>query len=218
MRAGQGISPNVGGDRSEDSLPLEARGLGRPTERLPALDLPVRGDWHLEVETRGTRDAKFRKLVRLRELGLNVDEIYAIGKKYLRESKRTLARLANEIKPGASVDEANEIVKSDHPPRFDGALEYTAKAMADAKRFIAEHDLATLPPNEELNVIETPSYLRHVIPFAAYNAPARFESRKQGFYMVTPVEDKPEMLREPSYAGTRNTAVHEGYPGHHLHL
>src|SRR5207247_10612769 len=96
----------------------------------------------------------------------------------------------NEIKPGASVEEASEIVKSDHPSRFEGALEYTAKAMADAKRFIVEHDLATLPPNEELNVIETPSYLRHVIPFAAYNAPARFEACKQGFYMVTPVEDK----------------------------
>src|SRR5438552_3292153 len=132
--------------------------------------------------------------------------------------ERTRARLANEIKPGASVEEASEIVKSDHPSRFEGALEYTAKAMADAKRFIVEHDLATLPPNEELNVIETPSYLRHVIPFAAYNAPARFEARKQGFYMVTPVEDKPAMLREHSYAGTRNTAVHEGYPGHHLQL
>src|SRR3989475_2654852 len=168
--------------------------------------------------TLGIGAAKFRKLVRLRELGLTVEEIYAIGKRYLRESKRTLARLAKEIKPGASVEEGKEIVNSDHPPRFEGALEYTVKAMADAKRFIADHDLATIPPNEELNVIETPSYLRHVIPFAAYNAPARFEARKQGFYMVTPVEDNPEMLREHSYAGTRNTAVHEGYPGHHLQL
>src|SRR5438309_1851257 len=135
---------------------------------------------------------------------------------YIEQTKdriRTPGRMWSEI-----AREANEIVKSDHPQRFDGALEYTAKAMADAKRFIAEHDLATLPPDEELNVIETPSYLRHVIPFAAYNAPARFETRKQGFYMVTPVEDKPEMLREHSYAGTRTTAVHEGYPGHHLQL
>jgi uncharacterized protein (DUF885 family) len=168
--------------------------------------------------TMGIGAAKFRKLVRLRELGLTVEEIYAIGKKYLRESRRALTRLANEIKPGASVEEASEIVKSDHPPRFEGALEYTAKSMAEAKRFIIEHDLATIPPNEELNVIETPSYMRHIIPFAAYNSPARFEPHKQGFYMVTPVEDKPEMLREHSYAGTRNTAVHEGYPGHHLQL
>src|SRR2546428_217374 len=120
--------------------------------------------------------------------------------------------------PGASVEEAKEIVKSDHPTRFEEALAYTAKAMADAKAFIRQHDLATIPANEELTVIETPAYLRHVIPFAAYNSPARFESHKQGFYMVTPVEDKPEMLREHSYAGTRNTAVHEGYPGHHLQL
>jgi uncharacterized protein (DUF885 family) len=166
----------------------------------------------------GIGAGKFRNLVRLRELGLPIDTIYAVGKKYLRDSKRALAEAANEIRPGASVEEAKEIVKSDHPARFEEALAYTAKAMADAKAFIRQHDLATIPPNEELTVIETPSYLRHVIPFAAYNAPARFESHKQGFYMVTPVEDKPEMLREHSYAGVRNTAVHEGYPGHHLQL
>ena len=166
----------------------------------------------------GIGGAKFRKLVRLRELGLPVDEIYAVGKKYLRESKKALVQVAAAIRPGASVEEAKEIVKSDHPARFEEALAYTAKAMADAKAFIRQHDLATIPANEELTVIETPAYLRHVIPFAAYNSPARFESHKQGFYMVTPVEDKPEMLREHSYAGTRNTAVHEGYPGHHLQL
>jgi len=166
----------------------------------------------------GIGAAKFRKLVRLRELGMTVDEIYAIGKKFLRESKKALVRLSGEIRPGASVDEAKEIVKEDHPVRFEEALAYTAKAMEDAKRFIVTHDLATIPPNEELKVIETPSYLRHVIPFAAYIAPARFEPHKEGFYMVTPVEEKPEMLRELSYAGIRNTAVHEGYPGHHLQL
>lgn len=162
--------------------------------------------------------AKFRKLVRLRELDETVEAIYAVGKKYLRDSKKALVRVANDVRPGASVEQAKELVKSDHPAQFPEALAYTAKAMADAKAFIREHDLATIPPNEELNVIETPSYLRHVIPFAAYNSPARFDARKEGFYMVTPVEDKPEMLREHSYAGIRNTAVHEGYPGHHLQL
>src|SRR3989454_10652823 len=166
----------------------------------------------------GIGAAKFRKLVSLRELGLTVDEIYAVGKKYLRDSKRALVTVAREIKPGASVEEAKEIVKSDHPARFEEAISFTAKVMADSKAFIRAHDLATIPPNEDLTVIETPSYLRHVIPFAAYNAPARFEAHKQGFYMVTPVEDKPEMLREFSYPGVRNTAVHEGYPGHHLQL
>jgi len=169
-------------------------------------------------ERLGIGAAKFRKLVRLRELGLTVDEIYAIGKKYLRHSKRELARLAGEIKAGATVEEAKEIVKGDHPARFEDALAYTAKVMEDSRRFILEHNLATIPTNEVLRVIETPSFLRHVTPFAAYSPPARFDPRQEGLYMVTPIEDKPEMLREHSYGGVRNTAVHEGYPGHHLQL
>ncbi|TLZ70493.1 MAG: DUF885 domain-containing protein [Methanobacteriota archaeon] len=166
----------------------------------------------------GIGAAKFRKLVRLRELGLTVEQIYAIGKKILRDSKRQLKALAGEIKPGASVDEAGEIVKNDHPAAFPEALAYTERAMREARAFIAAKDLATLPPQEELRVIETPSYIRHVIPFAAYSSPGKFEKNQLGLYMVTPVEDKPEMMREHNYAGTRNTAVHEGYPGHHLQL
>jgi len=166
----------------------------------------------------GLGATNFRKLVRLRELGLTVDEVYAIGKKYLRESKKELARLAGEIKPGATLEEAREIVKSDHPPDFDGAVAYTAQAMEDSKRFVLERRLASIPPNEELKVSETPEYLRHLIPFAAYNSPARFEPRQQGIYIVTTYPDKPEMLREFGYAHVRNTAIHEGYPGHHLQL
>ena len=153
----------------------------------------------------GIGAAKFRKLVRLRELGLTVEEIYAIGKKYLGDSKKELSRLANEIKRGASVEVAKEIVKGDHPATFEGALEYTRTAMMEAKQFVRDHELATIPANDELTVIETPVYLRHVVPFAAYYSPAKFEKRQQGFYLVTPVEDKPEMLREHSYPGTRNT-------------
>lgn len=135
--------------------------------------------------------SKFRRLVRLRELGATVEEIHAVGRRYLRASRRELARVAAEIRPGASVEEAKELVKEDHPARFEDALAYTAQAMEDAKRFVVEHDLATIPPAERLGVVETPSYLRHVIPTAAYNSPARFEPRKEGFYMVTPVEDSP---------------------------
>ena len=109
-------------------------------------------------------------------------------------------------------------MKEDRPATFQEALAYTDRAMREARQFLLDHDLMTVPPHEELKVIETPSYLRHVIPFAAYSSPGKFEKTQQGLYMVTPVEDKPEMLREHNFAGTRNTAVHEAYPGHHLQL
>ena len=166
----------------------------------------------------GIGAAKFRRLLALRELGLTVDEVYALGKRFLRESRRELERLAKEIPNGGTVEKAKEAVKGDHPSDWKGVLDYTAKAMNDARTFIMENDLATVPSNEVLRVIETPSYLRHVIPFAAYNSPGHFDRVQEGLYMVTPYEDQPEMLKEDSYAGTRNTAVHEGYPGHHLQL
>jgi len=170
------------------------------------------------ADVTGIGAAKFRKLVRLRELGLTVEQIRALGVKFLRDSKRQLEALAAEIRPGATVDEAGEIVKEDRPATFQEALAYTDRAMREARQFLLDHDLMTVPPHEELKVIETPSYLRHVIPFAAYSSPGKFEKTQQGLYMVTPVEDKPEMLREHNFAGTRNTAVHEAYPGHHLQL
>ena len=166
----------------------------------------------------GIGAAKFRRLIALRELGLTVDEIYAIGKRFLRESRRELGRLAQEIPGGGSVEGAKEAVKGDHPADWKEALDYTPKAMEDAKRFIPDHDLAPIPSHEVLRVTEPPPYLRHLLPFAAYNSPGHFDKVQEGLYMVTPYEDKPEMLRENSYAGTRNTAVHEGYPGHHLQL
>ncbi len=170
------------------------------------------------VEQMGVGTAKFRRVVALRELSLSPEEIYAIGKRYLRESRRELERLAGQIRKGATVAEAKEIVKGDHPKDWPEALACTAKAMEDAKRFIIEHDLATIPPNEVLRVIETPSYLRHIIPFAAYNSPGHFDAVQEGLYMVTPYDAASEMLKEAYYAGVRNTAVHEGYPGHHLQL
>ncbi len=170
------------------------------------------------TQATGIGAARFRKLVRLRELGLTVEQVYVIGQRMLLDSKRQLRALADEIQPGASVKEASEVVKSDHPAAFPEALAYTETVMREARQFVIDHDLMTVPPYEELKVIETPAYMRHVIPFAAYSSPGKFEKKQQGLYMVTPVEDKPEMLREHNYAGVRNTAVHEAYPGHHLQL
>jgi len=45
-----------------------------------------------------------------------------------------------------------------------------------------------------LNIIETPSFIRHLIPFAAYYHPAKFDPTPVGTYIVTP-PSSPEMMR-----------------------
>ena len=161
---------------------------------------------------------QYDKLVQIRRLGLSTEQILSLGEKYLSEFKQQLKEIANQIKPGATIEEAKEIVKSKHPQTFDEALKVYKEAMEKAKKFIIEHAIATIPPEEKLEIIETPTFLRHIIPFAAYDPPAPFDKDQTGRYMVTPIENKPEMLKEHNYASIMNTTVHEGYPGHHLQL
>lgn len=159
----------------------------------------------------------FEEMVRLRALEASGDEILAVGEEMLAESHDQRVAVSAEINPALTADEIADLVKNDHPATFDEALGEYRRAMDRARAFVAEHDLATLPPNDALVVIETPAFIRHLVPFAAYFDPARFDAVPQGTYIVTPPET-PEMMREHNYASISNTSVHEAYPGHHHQL
>ena len=87
--------------------------------------------------------------------------------------------------------------------------------MQAARQFIAAHDLVTLPAVERLDVVETPVFMRHQVPFVAYQDPAANDPKQHGYYYVTPPQDESQ-LAEHNYAGLMHTCVHEAYPGHHL--
>ncbi len=160
---------------------------------------------------------KFEKMLLKRELGYSADEILELGERLTQESKELMQRYAEEIDPGADVKKVIEDVESQAPEDFAEALSWYEEGLEDAKEFVIEEDLATLPENEEIEVTETPEYLRNIIPFAAYIPPAKFDEVKQGIYLVTPPQEE-EKLQDYSYWDVRNTTVHEGYPGHHLQL
>ncbi len=160
----------------------------------------------------------FYKTIELKDLGLSVEEIRGLGEHYLETYKKKLEEIADEIEPGAGVDKVREVVKSKHPDNFDEVMTEYRDSVEKSRTFVQEYGMIDLPPGESLSVVETPSYLRHIIPFAAYMMPGRFDEKQEGLYMVTPIEDKPEMLVEHSFAEIMNTSVHEGYPGHHLQL
>lgn len=162
-------------------------------------------------------EEKFEELLERRELGFDSEEILDIGEDLLDKYSEGMEKYASEIDPDASVKEAVEQVMSKTPDSFEEAITWYEEGLQDAKEFIEEHDLATIPDDEETDVIHTPEYLRHMIPYAAYMGPAKFEEIKKGIYMVTPPDDE-EDLKNYSYWDVRNTTVHEGYPGHHLQL
>ncbi len=157
----------------------------------------------------------FDRLLELRGIEMSSDEILQLGWDYLERMKMERAEIARAIDPNASPEEVLRKIKSRHPETFEELLRAYRSAMEEARRFVVSRGLATIPENERLDVVETPEFLRHLIPFAAYMPPAKFDPVRQGIYLVTPPAT-PEMFSEHSYASIENTSVHEAYPGHHL--
>jgi uncharacterized protein (DUF885 family) len=165
-------------------------------------------DWALGEE-------RFGRLVELRELPDGPDAILALGHNYLAEVKAERQELLASCWPTCSLEQVNALVRAQRPETFDAALGEYREVIARSRDFVRKRGLATLPSGEHLRVEATPGFLRPVIPFAAYEPPARFDRRQLGIYIVTPQGDD---LGEHNSAAIRNTSVHEGYPGHHLQI
>jgi uncharacterized protein (DUF885 family) len=163
---------------------------------------------------------RYEELVRLRAFGdLDADAILAIGEEQLRRNHEARRTAARDVDPDADEATVIERLKTDHPATFEEALEGYRDAMRRSRAYLIEHDLATVPDDESIEVIPTPEYLRSVMPFAAYFQPARFDADRRGLYVVTPaVDNDPNAMREHYWASISNTSIHEAYPGHHLQL
>ena len=157
---------------------------------------------------------KFSRLMKMRELGLTPEEILALGEKYLKEFKEEREKVAERIAPGKGVDGATEIVRSHCGKTFEEALKMTEDEMNNAKRFLTDHNLATIDHDARLKIVETPSFMAPLLPYAALFMPAMFDRVQEGAYIVTRPKDPKDLASHLNHAAIINTAVHEAYPGH----
>jgi len=178
-------------------------------EWLQSLLPKTQEDWTLGAE-------KFEKLLKLRELGMNSDEICKLGMNYLQSLKEERAKLAEKIAPHGSVEEAFKLIEEKTPRSFEEALKLTQKQIEEARKFVAEKKLATIHDEDKLLVKETPAFMAPLIPFAALISPGKFDSKTVGIYIVTRPRNIEDLRKNLNYANIVNTAVHEGFPGHFL--
>lgn len=133
---------------------------------------------------------------------------------------REIEAIARGIDASVPWPDVVDRLREDHPPA-DRLVEAYAHAMVRARDFVVEHDIAPVPDGV-LDVVPTPSYLRPIIPFAAYQPPGLFSADRQGlFYVSVPPGDlerdaTSRWLGDHSHHDLPTTALHEGYPGHHL--
>jgi len=163
------------------------------------------------------------KLEKNHMLPYNADQILEIGKEAKQSTEDELTNVARTIDSNKPWWEVVQDIKKHHPQASELLATYQ-KEMEAARRFVQEKNLVTIPPGEELEVIPTPPFYRPILPYAAYMRPAPFEMQQKGFFYVTPVEEnvtkekQEKILRGHSFHKIPVTALHEGYPGHHLQL
>jgi uncharacterized protein (DUF885 family) len=82
--------------------------------------------------------------------------------------------------------------------------------------------LVSLPPNSNLQVIDTPVFMRGVYGVGGFNQAPPLEPRLGAFYWVTPISDSwpqariDSKLREYNDSGLAHLTVHEAMPGHYV--
>lgn len=195
-------------------------GLARLVERAAAALAGFADFLEKDIASQAAGDpacgrAHFEHLLRERHfLDLDADAIHACGERLVARTREELARVCRDYNGSGNLAAALARIRADHPSA-DQLLAAYRKAMTEARAFVAEHDLASLPAQERLDVEETPAFLRNQIPFAAYYEPAPNDLGQQGRYYVTPPAVSTD-LAEHDVIGLRHTCVHEAWPGHHL--
>ena len=94
--------------------------------------------------------------------------------------------------------------------------------LATATAFVKAKDLVTLSPNSNLQVIETPVFMRGIYGVAGFNPAPALEPNLGAFFWVTPIpstwpqERIDSKLREYNDSGLQHITVHEAMPGHYV--
>lgn len=147
-------------------------------------------------------------------------ELLRYGARLVEDVEAELVALADTMTPGATWLEVLDRLRDDHPTAA-GLVGAYADEMERARAFVAERGLAPLPDGP-LDVVATPGYLRPLIPLAAYVPPGAFSADRTGrFFVSLPAAEGPGGgggLRDHCRHEIPATALHEGYPGHHLHF
>jgi uncharacterized protein (DUF885 family) len=168
-------------------------------------------DWRLG------KDKYARKFEYTLAVGKTPEQLLAEAEAELKKTREEMAKLAA---PKTVKQALDEIAKQHATPDT-----YMAAAKTDldqATAFVREKDLLTLPTQGNLQVIETPEFMRGIYAVGGFNPAPALEPQLGAYYWVTPIpktwsKDRVESkLREYNNFGLQQLTIHEAMPGHYV--
>jgi uncharacterized protein (DUF885 family) len=121
----------------------------------------------------------------------------------------------------AAIRAALDLAAADRPAR-DQLVQVASAATEEARAFVQQHDLITLPEGP-VRIILMPEFQRG-FSVAYCDSPGPLERHLETFYAVSPIPDDwseeqaTSFLREYNNRATLDIAVHEAMPGHYVQI
>jgi uncharacterized protein (DUF885 family) len=170
-------------------------------------------DWRLGKEKYA------KKFALVLASGRTPEDLLAAAEADLKTVRAEMAKLAAP----KTVEQALGDVARQHPT--PDTYIATAKAdLAQAAAFVKQKDLLTLPARSNLEVIETPEFMRGIYGVGGFNPAPPLEPQLGAFYWITPIPKTwpaariESKLREYNTYGLQELTIHEAMPGHYVQL
>jgi uncharacterized protein (DUF885 family) len=138
-------------------------------------------------------------------------------------SHKDHAEAAGPERENLVIGEALNRIAERHSTR-ESFMDDARKNVDEARNFVREKHLLTLPPHDNLQVIPTPEFLRGIYSVAGFNAAPALEPQLGAFYWVTPIsatmpqDQVDSKLREYNFYKLKLLTIHEAMPGHYVQL
>jgi uncharacterized protein (DUF885 family) len=161
-------------------------------------------------------------------------EVLADAEAEMARTRRRMYDIAlpiyRDLYPGRDVIDLNTVISAvlaNIAKRHSTPETYFSDARRDlheVREFVRSSGLLTLPARDNLQVIETPEFMRGIYSVGGFNSAPALEPQLGAFYWLTPIppswpqERIESKLREYNYYGLKLLTIHEAIPGHYVQL
>jgi uncharacterized protein (DUF885 family) len=131
------------------------------------------------------------------------------------------ADLSGDAQQNQVIGEVLAKIAERHSTR-DSYMDDARKDLDEARAFVQQKHLLTLPARSNLQVIPTPEFMRGIYAVGGFNPAPALEPQLGAFYWVTPIpadwpaERVESKLREYNFYKLKLLTIHEAVPGHYV--
>jgi len=168
-------------------------------------------DWRLGKEK---YDKKFQYVI---DIGKTPEQLLAGAETDLQAMREEMGKLAAP----KTVKQALDDIAARHATP-DTYIAEARKNLDEAREFVRSKGLLTLPIRSNLEVTETPEFIRGIYAVGGFNPAPALEPQLGAFYWITPIPKTwpadriASKLREYNNDGLQQLTIHEAMPGHYV--